>query len=258
MDSINIAKGYGKVSSLENPTATTHHHRQNAPSACRKRLIAIVIASIIILSIVIAAAVVALIHESITEGPEEDEQPKNSPNPSNSDSIHTVCTFTQFPDSCFKSISNLSITPTQKFDPEIIYSLSLKAAIEELVNLTSFPNTLIHKYNRTEPKTVSALNDCVELFADGLSQLRNSEEAMKGNNGTAIAMTELAMENMKTWTSAAMTDLDTCIDGLEEMESTVVDEVKMRVQKSKEYMSNSLAILSNMKAILDRFHLKLH
>lgn len=52
--------------------------------------------------------------------------------------------------------------------------------------------------------------------------------------------------------------MQTCVDGLEEMGSTAVDEVKMRVQRSKEYMSNSLAILSNMDSILEKFGLHLH
>ncbi|KAI6683033.1 hypothetical protein NL676_028946 [Syzygium grande] len=54
-----------------------------------------------------------------------------------------------------------------------------------------------------------------------------------------------------------MTDQETCLDGLEEMGSTVLDEVRDRLSRSREFMSNSLAICAQMSAILDKFEMAL-
>ncbi|KAK4350516.1 hypothetical protein RND71_029829 [Anisodus tanguticus] len=68
----------------------------------------------------------------------------------------------------------------------------------------------------------------------------------------------LTVSNMQTWISAAMTDQDTCLEGLDEMGSPLLGEVKARVQNAKEYMSNTLAILSNMPSLLQKFGITMH
>lgn len=65
-------------------------------------------------------------------------------------------------------------------------------------------------------------------------------------------MTESKVNDMKTWISAAMTDQETCLDGLEEMQSAFKDEMKTAMEKSRELMSNSLAIIANMEMILNK------
>lgn len=71
-------------------------------------------------------------------------------------------------------------------------------------------------------------------------------------------MTESKIEDMRTWLSSAITDQETCLDGLEEMNSSVVEEVKNTMQPSKEFTSNSLAILANIKVLLQNFNLTMH
>lgn len=69
------------------------------------------------------------------------------------------------------------------------------------------------------------------------------------------ALTEMKISDIQTWVSAAMTDQDTCIDGLEETGSPAVDELKTRMHKSQEYMSNTLAILNHIQSLYDKFGL---
>ena len=71
-------------------------------------------------------------------------------------------------------------------------------------------------------------------------------------------LTDSKVEDMRTWMSSAITDLETCLDGLEEMNSGFVDEVKNAMQPSKEFTSNSLAILANIKVLLQNFNLGMH
>ncbi|CAK9155699.1 unnamed protein product [Ilex paraguariensis] len=149
----------------------------------------------------------------------------------------------------------ITTNPTFKTDPEFVFNLSIQVAVKELTNLTSLPKTLLSKSN--DPSTESALKDCMSLFDDALSQL-NKSVALMDVNPVEWVLTEAKIGDLNTWISSAMSDEETCLDGLEEMGSTMVDEVRTKVQTSKEYMSNSLAILVNIQSLLDKFDLRLH
>lgn len=241
MDSINFFKGYGKINN--------HSEHQQPQKAPQRRRIILAASFIIFLTIIIAAMIGGLVRDSATESPESEEQ--EHPTSDSTESLKTVCAVTKHLDSCISSISSLNDPP--KSDPVHFFNLSLQVSLRELTNLSSLPKTLISKSN--EPRSESALKDCVKLFDDSVSQLNNTAELMKVSRPGEKVLTEMKISDMLTWISAAMTDQETCLDGLDEMGSTVVDEVRARVHKSNVYMSNSLAILNNLKNLLEKFGL---
>lgn len=236
MDSINAIKGYGKVNPIEDETSPSYPKKTT-----QKRGFTIAISLILISTLVIGTIIVALTHNKSTTQPPPDP-------------IKTVCSVTQNPNSCFTSISSLKASPPQN-DPELIFALSLQLAVNELTNLSSLPKTLISKSN--DPGTESALRDCANLFDDALSQLNNSVALVVVGSGKEI-LTDEKIGDLKTWISGAMTDEETCLDGLEEMGSAVTNEVREKMNKSKEYMSNSLAILANINLLLVKFGIPMH
>ncbi|MCD7457157.1 hypothetical protein HAX54_034363 [Datura stramonium] len=242
MESINLVKGYGKVNPSEDPASLPTRR------AAQKRRLTIALSLTLFLTLLICALVGAFIHASNPEG----RTPLVSSN--SADSLKTVCAVTQHPGSCFDSISSLN-SSASKPDPEHFLNLSLQATVRELTNVSSLPKTLISKVN--DPGTVSALKDCISLFDDALSQLNQSAELLNVGPGED-ALTVMKVKNMQTWVSAAMTDQDTCLEGLNEMGSPLLGEVKARVQNAKEYMSNTLAILSNMPSLLQKFGITMH
>ncbi|KAK2973524.1 hypothetical protein RJ640_010579 [Escallonia rubra] len=243
MESINLVKGYNKVDPLEDDIS-------RLPTTPQNRRITVVVSLTLLLSVAIGGMIGALIHESATDPSES--SPSLSAN--SAESLRSICSVTRYPESCFSSISSINtMSNCPKPHPELVLNLSLRVALTELTNLASLPRTLISKSN--DAGAVSALNDCASLLGDAVSQLNNSASLLGGEKA---ALTEDKISDMKTWISAAMTDQDTCVDGLEETASTVVDEVKGKVQRSTEYMSNSLAILANINALLDKFGLKMH
>ncbi|KAL2492931.1 putative pectinesterase/pectinesterase inhibitor 26 [Abeliophyllum distichum] len=191
----------------------------------------------------------AVIHESITEPPESEEEPSQIASNS-AQSLKTVCAVTRYPKSCFSSISSLN--PPSTANPLNFFNLSLQATARELSNLTSLPKELISKSN--DKRTESALKDCISLFDDSVSQLSRSLELMKVGTGEKV-LTDMNNSDLQTWISAAMTDQETCLDGIGEMGSTVPDEFRVKVQKSQEYMSNTLAILNNIQSLFEKFGL---
>lgn len=103
----------------------------------------------------------------------------------------------------------------------------------------------------------AAIRDCRDQVEDALSRLNDSVSATELGPGEE-ALTEAKVKDIQTWISSAVTDQETCLDGLEEMGSAVFDQVKKKMKRSMEFTSNSLAIAANFKAILDEFHIPLH
>ncbi|KAJ7009279.1 hypothetical protein NC653_000056 [Populus alba x Populus x berolinensis] len=195
---------------MENP------HQQQ--SASKRRILILSVASILLLTLIIGIALASLIHESNSE---PDESPYlSSSNPA--ESIKTVCDVTLYPSSCFTSISSLNIST--KPDPEVIFKLSLQVSIAELKNLSS----LLSSFN--DVNSQAALKDCVSQFDDSLSKLNDSLSAMEVGPGEKMLNLE-KVNDIQTWISAAMTDQDTCIDGLEEMGSKFLDEIKAKIER---------------------------
>ncbi|KAJ8753311.1 hypothetical protein K2173_019710 [Erythroxylum novogranatense] len=232
MEPINILRGYGKVNSnFEDATFIR-------PPQRKPLITTLAIFAILLLTLVISLMLAALIYESVTESPE-------SPFLSSSDSIRVVCNVTRYPNSCFTSISSLN-TPT-KPDPEAIFNLSLQLSLRELSKLSSLLQTC----------NCTGIDDCVTQFDDALGRLNDSVLAMKVAPGEKV-LTDEKVNNIKTWISAAMTDQETCLDGLSEMGSTVIDEFKAEMERATEFMSNSLAIIANMQILLEKFGLKMY
>lgn len=79
-----------------------------------------------------------------------------------------------------------------------------------------------------------------------MSRLNDSVSTV--TNGT-VNLTDVEINDIQTWVSAALTDQETCVDGLEEAGFSLgtVDKVKKMMKKSNEYTSNSLAIVANIR-----------
>ncbi|KAF8037256.1 hypothetical protein BT93_B0230 [Corymbia citriodora subsp. variegata] len=243
MESVNVLKGYGKLGSPE--AQTPHHHR----AAKRPLIVALTISSVVLLTISLGFLVGALIRESNAE-----ESESRSLRSSSAQSIRAVCSVTQHQDSCFASISSLN--SSVKPDPEAIFELSLRVCVNEVSNASLFVRNLVKSSNDARSK--GALGDCAGLLEDAAGRLADSVAAMAGPGEDKAALTELKISNIQTWVTAAMTDQETCLDGLQEMGSTVLDEIRDRLSRSREFMSNSLAICAQMNAILDRFEMGMH
>lgn len=138
--------------------------------------------------------------------------------------------------------SSLSTEP----DPTLLFNTSLYISLTELKNISSLPQTLIT--DSTDIRTLLALLDCEILFEDAVSQLDKSINSLTVGPGKMV-FTRTKIRELNAWISAAMTDQETCLDGLQEMGSTVCDEVRMKVQLSKQCMSDSLAILAKIQPV---------
>ncbi|KAG6789243.1 hypothetical protein POTOM_005333 [Populus tomentosa] len=129
MDSINSFKGYGKVDEAE---------QQAFRKKSRKRLIIIVVSSIVLLAVIIGDVIGVVVHKRNNKS---SSNPVPPPELTPAASLKAVCSVTQYPTSCFSSISTLEMGNTT--DPAVLYKLSLRVAMNELSKLEDYPDVFL-------------------------------------------------------------------------------------------------------------------
>ncbi|KAL7601958.1 hypothetical protein Lser_V15G25379 [Lactuca serriola] len=241
MDSIQSFKGYGKVDPVE---------EQAFRQKTRKRLIILIVSVVLLIAVIIGAVAGTVIHNRNDNGKDEDA---SSSQLSSAQSIKAVCSQTLYPESCYSSISELDKSNTT--DPEDLLKLSLQVVFNSLSGLSSLPESLM---NATSDDTAKeALKVCKVVLDDALDYLSDSISSMDVKSGDKLLSLN-KIDDLKTWLSTALTNQDTCLDALEEMNSTFLVDVKSKMQNSTEYASNSLAIVSKISGILGKFKIPIH
>lgn len=173
--------------------------------------------------------------------------------PTPSRSIQAVCSFTPYKHLCSSSLMSSISTNTSNYEfdtylsPENIIFRSFQVAVTQLTNLA----------NITEPNstTESGLLECEVLLNKDLSGLNNSVSSRKNLyyfTKTEVGEYVLAFNRMETYQQA-------CLDKLEETtqtstESTMIDEIRLNVEKTRRYINNTVAVLLNIDSILDNFY----
>ncbi|KAK4773474.1 hypothetical protein SAY87_028493 [Trapa incisa] len=244
MDTIKSFKGYGKVDEAE----------ERAFRQKTRRRIIILGFSFVVLVLVIVGAVVGTIVQRNRSDSDDDAPASPAAGLTPAASLKTVCSVTQYPDSCFSSISSYGNANTT--DPEQLFKLSLQVAIQEVYRFADYVSSTAEKING-DNKTKSALNVCSTVIDDAASQLNDSVSLLEVNSAEKL-LSDARINDMRTWLSSTITNLDTCLDSLEEMNSTLHDDYKARVQNSTEFASNSLAIVARILSLLANLNIPIH
>ena len=94
-------------------------------------------------------------------------------------------------------------------------------------------------------------------FDDAADNLNDSISLVDVQPGINMLSLE-KIDDLRTWLSASLTNQETCLDTLEEMESGFLEQMKSQMQNSTEHTSNSLAIITEMSWILKTIDIPLH
>lgn len=244
MDSMKSFKGYGKVDELE---------EQAFRRKTRKRLIIVIVSSVILLAIIIGAVAGTLVHRrNASSSSASDYVPPTDLTPAAS--LKALCDVTEYPNSCFSSITSLETSNTT--DPEVLFKLSLRVAVDELSKLVQHPKEVIAKTKDVRVK--EALGVCQSVFEDAVDRLNDSISTMEVGEGEKV-LSESKIDSIKTWLSTAITDQETCLDALDELNSTqLAKDFRTAMQNSTEFTSNSLAIVARILGLLSSFNIPIH
>ncbi|RXH88929.1 hypothetical protein DVH24_000528 [Malus domestica] len=244
MDSVKSFKGYGKVDELE---------EQAFKRKTRKRLIILSVSTVVLLAVIIGVVAGVIIHKrnnSSSSVPNSTPGPELTP----AASLKAVCGVTQYPSSCFSSISALETSNST--DPEVIFKLSLQVAIHAAAKLPGLPAKIgLNIANDTHLEKV--LDVCEGLFEDVVDRLNDSLTSMDVNQGDKL-LSAAKINDIKTWLSTTLTDQETCLDSLADLNSTLVQEFKAAMQNTTEFSSNSLAIVAKILSLLTNLNVPVH
>ncbi|XP_071741979.1 pectinesterase 1 [Rutidosis leptorrhynchoides] len=240
MDTIKSFKGYGKVDPVE---------EQAFRRKTRKRLTILIVSVVLLLAVIIGAVAGTLIHNR-----NKNSNPNSqSSQLSSSQSIKAVCSQTLYPESCYTSISDLN--KSNSTDPEELLKLSLQAVLNALSDVATLPKRLS---DATSDDTVKkALDVCQNVLDDAVDYVKDSISSMDVKSGEKL-LNVTKIDDLKTWLSTTITNQETCLDALQEINSTSVNDVTSQMKNSSEYSSNSLAIVSKISGILGKLNFPIH
>ncbi|KAI3918313.1 hypothetical protein MKX01_041633 [Papaver californicum] len=164
--------------------------------------------------------------------------------------IKASCSLTTYPKLCIKSLSVYSnkIKTNYTVLTYMALSVSLTKAEKTLKTVTK-----IARQRDIKPSDAMAIKDCVENIGDSIDELRDSLNEMNNLNQTDF---DFKLSNLKTWVSAALTDDDTCMEGLgeEDVKGDARIIIRKNVVKTAQLTSNALAIVNGLRYKLKRSH----
>lgn len=147
--------------------------------------------------------------------------------------ISQTCELTQYPELCISSLVNFpgALEAGKRELVHITLNMTHQRVDGALYAASSISGVTMDRLAR------AAYDDCVELLDDSVDQLSQSIRVVSGDGGASD-------EDVITWLSAALTNHDTCADGLDGVDSYVYEEMTSQLKDLTELVSNSLAIFS--------------
>ena len=168
----------------------------------------------------------------------------NNYNNTNTQFIKTCCNTTTYPNVCLNSLSSYS-TKIKTSYKKLAYT-AISVSLKRAQSITSIVSKLSRKHGM-KPSETAAVKDCVEIISDSIDELRQSLREVKNLNGTDL---DYKMSNIKTWVSAALTDDDTGMDGLDEesVNVEVRNVIRKNVVSVAQLTSNALVLVNSLNA----------
>ncbi|XP_068665098.1 probable pectinesterase/pectinesterase inhibitor 61 [Aristolochia californica] len=207
--------------------ADTTTQSPDQKSRKRKLLLLLTVLSMILLSASAVSAV--LIIRSKGKGTVGSESIiKKKP----TQAISRTCRRTRYPSLCINSLVEFpgALDAGERELVHISVNMTLQRVGRALYGASGIANLEMETLVRT------AYDDCLELLEDSMDQLGESLVFVTGNGGGG--------DDVLTWLSAALTNQDTCTEGLADVSGHVKDVMERELQDLTELMSNCLAIFA--------------
>ncbi|KAL4204812.1 hypothetical protein AMTRI_Chr01g134000 [Amborella trichopoda] len=225
-------RGYGKISLSEPRPATPEHCTirlgNPEPPCLSKKSKLILFSSLALLLLLGSGASFALLVRSRIRGREPEPEWKPS------QAITVTCKKTLFPSLCVESLSEFPGAQTAQERDLVHISVNLTLhRVGKAFSAAALLNGL-----EMDTRVRGAYDDCIELLDDSMQELYDSLGVVSGSVKRA------SFADVSTWLSAALTNQDTCREGLEGVTGNVKEKMEMHLKDLSELISNCLAIFS--------------
>lgn len=191
-------------------------------------------------TLIVASAVSVGLVMRLRTKPHEESQSIIHPRPT--EAMSRVCGRTRYQNLCMKSLLDFpgSLSASDKDMIHISVNMTLQRVGKALYTSAGISNVQMNTRVR------SAYEDCLELLEDSVDQLSRSlfsvapSVGVGGKNGQQRVG---STQDVMTWLSAALTNQDTCTEGLSEVENGYVKkQMEEKLKDLSQLVSNCLAI----------------
>ncbi|EEC81299.1 hypothetical protein EE612_036435 [Oryza sativa] len=166
--------------------------------------------------------------------------------PAASDFIRKSCRATQYPAVCVQSLASYggAGAPPPRSPRELA-----RAALSVSVDKARSASTYVgHICGRGGAVGAGPVRDCLENMADSVGHLRDAAQELGGNMGHAGSPGfKWHLSNVQTWCSAALTDENTCLDGLSRgVDAATRSAIRGKIVEVAQVTSNALALVNRV------------
>ncbi|KAJ9539740.1 hypothetical protein OSB04_026246 [Centaurea solstitialis] len=158
--------------------------------------------------------------------------------------IKTSCNSATYPAVCRKSL--LPYAAAVKSNPLKLVNAALSATLRS-ANATISTASQFAKAKRITKWESAVLKDCIENLKDSMAEIKSSLKAISGIPRSADK--SFLISNAQTWTSAAITDEETCLDGFADRRISPATAKRLRnsIVSLARVSSNALYLINHLK-----------
>ncbi|XP_010259198.1 PREDICTED: 21 kDa protein-like [Nelumbo nucifera] len=166
----------------------------------------------------------------------------NSYNTTITNFIRSSCGVTLYPQLCYTSLSSYA-SSIQTSHMKLAYT-ALNVSMKSARSTSAMISNMSQRQDLM-PREAAAVKDCVEEIGDSIDELKQSLRQMQELGGSNV---DFQMSNIKTWVSAALSNDDTCVDGIDsnDINAEVKNTIKKRILRVAKLTSNALALINNL------------
>ncbi|KAL8531012.1 hypothetical protein ACS0TY_007863 [Phlomoides rotata] len=178
-------------------------------------------------------------HPTILDNPSK--TPKHIHISKHLQTTESTCEGTLYPDLCVSTVATFPEL-RRKTLPEVIshtVNVTMKEVRDSASNCSSLRRKLLKKL---EPLELRALEDCLELFSDTISELTKIRDDLISSSSP-----EKYYDDLQTLLSGAMTNQNTCLDGFAYSKNNTRRFIEGRVKRISRLVSNTLAMVKKLK-----------
>ncbi|KAK7347928.1 hypothetical protein VNO80_22471 [Phaseolus coccineus] len=232
----------------------SERRRNEKKQKMRKRIMIGVVSSIVLVGMIGAVLFVVVKNDDAGNNKSTNNKSRTSHAPAHSEGgspkehvahsekiVQVVCSSADFKDRCEGPLNKAMQDDPKLSEPKDLLKIYVKLAEEEVSK--AFNKTLSVKFDTEEEK--GAFEDCQKLFEDAKDDIATSISEL---SKTELKNISDKTPDLNSWLSAVISFQQTCLDGFPE--GNVKTDLHNLMNDSKEFVSNSLAILSQVASAL--------
>lgn len=161
--------------------------------------------------------------------------------------LEAQCRTSVYRDLCVKTLLPYMVKGKTIPGPQQLAKISLAVCLSKARQTKVYVDMVVNKYNKTKNHgDIQAVKECSRQINNGVNQITLSVKEFQHMGRDSEENFPLHEDNMQSWVSAALTDIDMCIDGIlggviGGKEKAIL---KAKILNVKQLASNSLALLN--------------